>query len=288
MAKYMSAAASIVLINGLWMTALSWEHWVKLYADKSYQVVARSWPGMEGDIEQLRRNPSGIAKLGLVELVQHYEQIICQLDEPPIIIGHGFGGLVAQILLDRGWGAVGIAIASAPPAGVFRLPFSALRLLLPALGNSLTGQRIISLTPEQFHYAFTNTLNTTESKSVYKQYVVPAPTRILRQAALGNFSRNPATAVNFQNNTRAPLLFVAGGNDRLAPTSLVKANFELYRSSKAETHYQEIRQSTHYIVNEEDWRNVANYVLNWALRRINAGSDLQGTQIQNANWSIQL
>ena len=113
------------------MTALSWEHWVKLYADKGYQVVARSWPGMEGDIEQLRRNPSAIAKLGLADVVRHYEQIICQLDEPPIIIGHGFGGLVTQILLDRGWGAAGVAIESAPAKGAFRLPFSTLKVLLP-------------------------------------------------------------------------------------------------------------------------------------------------------------
>ena len=241
MAKYMSAAASIVLINGLWMTALTWEHWVKLYADEGYHVVARSWPGMEGDIEQLRRNPSGIAKLGLVELVQHYEQIICQLDEPPIIIGHGFGGLVTQILVDRGWGAAGVAIATAPPKGVFRLPFSTFKVLLSALGNPSNLPGTTSLTPKQFQHAFTNTLSEAESLAVYQRYIVPAPNRIVYQATFANFRRNGATAVNFQNNTRAPLLFVAGGNDHVAPPSLVKANFELYRSSKAETDYQEIR-----------------------------------------------
>ena len=123
---------------------------------------------------------------------------------------------------------------------------------------------------------------------MHQRYVVPAPNRIVYQAIFANFRRHAATAVNFQNNTRAPLLFVAGGNDRLAPRSLVKANLELYRSSKAETNYQEIPESTHFIVNQEDWRNVADYVFIWALRRINAGPDLQGTQIQNANWSIQL
>ena len=96
-----------VLINGLWMTALSWEYWVKHYSDKGYCVIAANWPGMEDGIEQLRRDPSSFASLGLSDVVDHYEQIIRELETPPIIIGYGFGGLVAQILLDRGWGAAG-------------------------------------------------------------------------------------------------------------------------------------------------------------------------------------
>src|SRR5438876_9970452 len=105
---------TIVLIPGLWMTALSWEHWVKHYSEKGYSVIPANWPGMDGDIEQLRRGPSSFAKLRLTELVAHYEQSIRELETPPIIVGHGVGGLVTQIVLERGWGAAGVAIASAP------------------------------------------------------------------------------------------------------------------------------------------------------------------------------
>src|SRR4029077_6585493 len=119
---------TIVLINGLWMTALSWEDWARHYADKGYRVIAANWPGMEGDIEQLRRDPSSFANLGLTEVVDHYEQIIGELETAPIIIGYGFGGVVAQILLDRGWGAAGAATASAPVRGIARLQLSMLKL----------------------------------------------------------------------------------------------------------------------------------------------------------------
>ncbi len=129
---------TIVLIPGLWMTALCCEHWVKHYSDKGYSVVARSWPGMEGGIEQLRRDPGSFASLGLKAVVDHYEQIIRELETPPIIIGYGFGGLVAQILLDRGWGAAGAAIASAPIKGIARLPLSVLKLAFSVLGKSLS------------------------------------------------------------------------------------------------------------------------------------------------------
>src|SRR5438128_10805800 len=128
---------TIVLIHGLWMTALCWEHWVKHYPDKGYCVVARSWPGMEGDIEQLRRDPSTFTSLGLPEVVDHYEQIIRELETAPIIIGYGLGGLVTQILLDRGWGAAGVAIASAPLKGIARLPLSMLKLAFRGVGRAL-------------------------------------------------------------------------------------------------------------------------------------------------------
>src|ERR1700745_349479 len=124
------------LVNDLWTTALSWENWVKHYSDKGYHVVARSWPGMEGDIEQLRRDPGSFASLGLKDVVDHYEQIIRELETPPIIIGYGFGGLVTQILLDHGWGAAGVAIASAPAKGIARLPVSGLKLAFSVLGQA--------------------------------------------------------------------------------------------------------------------------------------------------------
>src|SRR5690348_2748080 len=143
-----TAPDTIVLINGLWMTALCWEHWVPYYSDRGYRVIARSWPGMEGDIEELRRDPSGIAGLGLTEIVDHYESLIRDLDQPPIIMGHSFGGLITQILLDRGLGAAGVAIDSAPVKGILLLPFSTLRVGFPALRNPANVHKAAALTPE--------------------------------------------------------------------------------------------------------------------------------------------
>jgi pimeloyl-ACP methyl ester carboxylesterase len=278
---------TIVLINGLWMTALSWEHWVKHYSEKGYRVIAVNWPGMEGDIEQLRRDPSSFANLGLSEVVDHYEQIIRELETPPIIIGYGFGGLVTQILLDRGWGAAGVGIASAPVKGIARLPLSMLKLAFSALGNSFNRHETISLTPKQFHRAFTNSLTETESLHAFERYIVPAPKRVLLQTAFANFTRHTACTVNFRNDTRAPLLLVAGGKDRVVPRSLVKANFELYRESKAETDYKEFPDRTHFTIGLEGWEKEADFVLGWALYRSN-GSKLTAFSNRADTWSVQL
>jgi pimeloyl-ACP methyl ester carboxylesterase len=276
---------TIVLIPGLWLTALSWEHWVKHYSAKGYCVIAANWPGMEGDIQQLRHDPSSFANLGLTEVVDNYEQIIRELETPPIIIGYGFGGLIAQILLDRGWGAAGAAIASAPVRGIARLPLSMLKLAFSVLGNSFNSHETTSLTPKQFHRAFTNSLTETESLDAFKRYIVPAPNRVLLQTAFANFTRHTAITVNFRNDTRAPLLLVAGGQDRVAPTSTVKANFDLYRESKADTDYKEFPDQTHFSLLRET--KVADYVLGWALCRAN-GSKLTAFPNQTDAWSVQL
>lgn len=153
---------SIVLVNGLWMTALCWENWVKRYTAKGFRVIAKSWPGMDVDIDELRRDPSPIATLGVTEIVDYYEKIIRELDSPPIVIGHSFGGLMTQILVDRGLGAAGVAIAPAPVKGILFLPFSTLKVSFPALSNPANNHRAVPLTPEQFHYAFTNNLSEEE------------------------------------------------------------------------------------------------------------------------------
>src|SRR4029077_5461827 len=261
---------TVLLIPGLWLTALSWEHWIKHYSDKGYRVIAANWPGMAGDIEPLRRNPSNFATLGLTDVIDHYEQIIRELETPPVIIGYGFGGLVTQILLDRGWGAAGVAIASAPANGIARLPLSMLKLAFSVFSKSLSN-KAASLTPEQFHRAFTNSLTRTESLDAFKRYVVPAPNRILLQTAFANFAPHAGITVNFRNDTRAALLLIAGGKDRVVSNSMVKANFDLYRESKAETDYKGYPGQTHFSLLRE--AKVADYALGWALCRAN-GSKL--------------
>jgi len=266
---------TIVLINGLWMTSLSCERWAKHYSNKGYFVIARSWPGMEGDVEQLRRDPSRFATLGVTEIVDHYEQFIRGLETPPVIIGHGVGGLVTQILLDRGWGAAGVAIASAPPKGVLRSVFRNLRFALK--GSSLT--------PQQFHRDFANTVAEAPSIAAFERYVVPAPNRILRQVAFANFSAGAPTTVRFHNDSRAPLLLLAGGEDRIVPSSVVKANFDLFRESKAETDYKEFPDQANFTFFHQT--NIADYVLGWALYRVN-GSKLAAFPNQTDAWSVQL
>jgi len=270
MAANGSKPDTIVLINGLWMTALSWEHWAERYQQKGFKVVARSWPGMEGDIEELRRNPAKeIGNLGVTEIADHYEAIVREQPSPPIIMGHSFGGLFTQILVDRGLGAAGVAIDSAPAKGVLGLPFSTLKVSLPFTINPFNLNKVGALSEGQFHYAFGNLLGEEESKKAYERYAVPGPDHVLFQASVANFNPRSATAVNFHNDDRPPLLLIAGGKDHIVPASTTKANFNLYKKSKAITDYKEFPERSHFTLGQAGWEEVADYALNWALEHAN-------------------
>ena len=255
---------TIVLIHGLWMTALSWEHWVERYEAAGHRVIARSWPGMEGDIEALRTDDFAIDHLGIEEIVDHYDAIIRALDEPPIIMGHSFGGAFTQVLLDRGLGAAGVAIDAAAVKGILALPFSQLRSGFPVLKNPANYGRAVMLSPEEFKYAFANTLSDEASLAAYERYCVPGPGRVLFQGALANFNPHAATKVDFHNDDRAPLLLIAGGADHTVPAIVDRQTAQHYAKSKAITAYKEFPGRSHWTIAEPGWEKVAGYALAWA------------------------
>jgi alpha-beta hydrolase superfamily lysophospholipase len=258
---------TVVLIHGLWMTARSWEHWVERYEARGLNVIARSWPGMEGDIDALRADTSAIDDLGIEEILAHYTSIVEALDEPPIIMGHSFGGAFTQILLDRGLGAAGVAIDSAPVKGLLALPASTLKSGLPVLKNPANRHRAVALTAEEFHYSFTNTLAEEESGPIYDRYAVPGPGRVLFQGALANFNPHAATAVDFKNDDRAPLLLIAGGEDHTVPAAITRSTLKRYKHSTATTEIIELADRGHSLVIDSGWREVADTCIAWLARQ---------------------
>lgn len=260
-----SSADTIVLIHGLWMTPRSWEQWVDHYSRAGFRVIAPAWPGMDGEVEQLRRDPSPIARLNVTRIVDHYDRIIRDLDRPPIIMGHSFGGAFTQVLADRGLGAAAVAIDSAAVKGVFRLPLPALRSAWPILRSLGNRRRAVPLGPEQFHYAFANTLSREESNRIYGRYHVPAAGAVLWEGALANVNPRSALRVNFANSDRAPLLFIAGGADHVSPPVLSKSNAGRYRRSRAITGYHEFPGRAHFTLGQPGWQEVADYALEWAV-----------------------
>ena len=154
----MSSPDTIVLVHGFWVTPRSWEHWVAHYEAKGYTVLAPAYPGFEVEVEALNADPSPIEALTVPAIIEHLESVVGELDTPPILIGHSAGGVFTQILLDHGFGAAGVAINSAPTEGVKVVPLSQIKATFPVLKNPANRHRAVGFTLEQWHYAFTNTL----------------------------------------------------------------------------------------------------------------------------------
>ncbi|HUJ19220.1 MAG TPA: alpha/beta hydrolase [Nitrospirota bacterium] len=262
---------TIVLIHGLWMTPRSWDPFRGYYEGRGYRVLTPAWPQMKGEVEEVRRDPSALAGLGLLEIADHYEKFVRSLDEPPIVMGHSMGGLVVQILLDRGLGAAGVSIDGAAPKGIYRLPLSVIKAASPVLSNPFNYRRNVALTFDQFRYAFAHVMTEKDARAAYDNNAIPGPGRTIFQVAFGNLNPRAANKVNHGNSERVPLLLINGAEDHLIPPILNRINYKLYKRSTAVTDYKEFPNRSHLIVAQDGWQEVAEYALSWV--EANIGGD---------------
>jgi non-heme chloroperoxidase len=257
------AGTPVVFVHGLWLHADSWGAWVDLFREAGYAPAAPGWPGDASTIEDTRSHPKSVAGHGIDDVVEHYAGMIGALDAKPIVVGHSFGGLIAQRLLGQDLAAAGVAIDPAPIKGVLSLPLSALRVASVALRNPANKKRAVALTAEQFRYGFGNALTDTESNELYERWTIPSPGKPLFEAAAANLSPRSPAKVATDNATRGPLLLTAGGKDHTVPASISKSTLKLYRKSPAVTDYKEFPDRGHSLTIDAGWREVADAVLAW-------------------------
>jgi pimeloyl-ACP methyl ester carboxylesterase len=257
----------VVFIHGLWVHASSWGPWQELFQQAGYAPTAPGWPGDSDTVADARREPEKVAGKGIDDVVNHYAQIIGGLAARPIVIGHSFGGLIAQRLLGQDLASAAVAIDAAPIKGVLNLPVSALRVASIALRSPANRNLAISLTPEQFRYGFGNALSEQESAELYERWTVPSPGKPLFEAGLANFSPRSPAKVNTHNKTRGPLLLTAGGKDHTVPPAITTSTRKLYHRSPAITDFIEFPDRGHSLTIDHGWSEVAQAALDWLKQR---------------------
>jgi pimeloyl-ACP methyl ester carboxylesterase len=253
----------LVLVHGAWLTSRSWENYVDYFAARGFAVTAPEWPRKHGDVEEIRESADEVAGLGVEEIVDHYAAIIGELEEPPVIIGHSYGGLFTELLLDRGLGRAGVAMSPAPPKGILRLPLATLKSASPALAHPSTRHGIVPLTLEEFTFSFVNTVEADEAAAAYDRYYVPETGQIFYEAGFANFHLHPPTEVHFKSGDRAPLLIVGADKDQTVPASLSKAQYERYAKSPVQTDYLEFEGRPHLHMALPGWDEIAGAVAGW-------------------------
>ncbi len=253
----------IVFIHGLWLHATSWGAWEECFGRAGYQTAAPGWPGDEATVELTRANPDGVANQGIDDVVEHYARFFETLPTSPILIGHSFGGMIAEKLLGQGRAAAAVAIDAAQIKGVLPLPLSSLRATLPVFKNPANKHRSVMLTAEQFRYSFANAVSEDESNALYDRWVIPAPGRPLFEAAAANFSLHSPAKVDTRNDDRGPLLLVMGGQDHTVPEAITKSTLKRYRHSDATTDLIEFEDRGHSLTIDAGWQEVAGASLTW-------------------------
>ena len=257
----------VVFIHGLWLHATSWAPWAELFSEAGYDPIAPGWPGDPDTVEAARANPDAIADHGIDDVTRHYQAIIDTLPARPILIGHSFGGMIAEKLLGLDYGAAAIGIDAAQIKGVLPLPLSALHSTLPVFKNPANKHKAVSLTAEQFRFSFGNAVSPEESDALFERWTIPAPGKPLFEAAAANFSLHSPAKVNTANEGRGPLLLVMGGRDHTVPEVITKATVKQYRHSSAVTDLEEFADRGHSLTIDSGWREVADVCLAWLAKQ---------------------
>ena len=255
-----------VFIHGLWLLPSSWDRWAELFEEAGYAAVTPSWPDDPDTVEEARANPEVLAKKTLGQVADHTAEVIGALDKKPAVLGHSTGGLLAQILADRGLSAVTVAIDPGPFRGVLPLPVAALRSAAPVLTNPLNRGRAVTLTPDQFKYGWANALSEDETKQLYETYHVAAPGVALMQMANANLNPWTEAKLDPKNPDRGPLLIMDGEKDHTVPWAIANASYKRQRHNPGVTEIVKVPNRGHSLTIDSGWREVAEQALAFVQR----------------------
>ena len=252
-----SGRQPVVFIHGLWLLHSSWDAWRDLFAENGYASVAVDWPDDPASYADAHAHPEVFAKKSVGQVADHVAEVIQGLTRKPIVIGHSFGGLLAQIIAGRGLALVSVAIDPAPSRGVLPLPFSALKASFPVLGNPANYGKAVTLTFEEFRYGFANAVSEDEAHQLYETFHVPAPGRPLFQAATANLDFTTEAKADKRNPDRGAMLIISGGKDNIVPWKLANAAYKRQRKNPNPTEIKEIPGVGHSLVIDSGWESVA-------------------------------
>lgn len=252
-----SGAQPLVFIHGLWLLPSSWAKWESYFDERGFSTLAPDWPDDPESVEGARAHPETFAGKSVGMITDHFAEVVAGLDRAPILIGHSFGGLIAQKLAGRGLARATVAIDPAPFRGVLPLPLSALKAAFPVLRNPANRKRQVMLTEAQFRFAFANAVSAEESARLYADYAVPGSGIPLFQAATANLNPGTEARVDTRNPDRGPLLVISGERDNTVPWAIANASYKRQRRNPGSTRITEIPGRGHSLVIDSGWSGVA-------------------------------
>ena len=261
----MTVPVPVVFVHGLWLHSASWTPWLELFAARGYEPLAPGWPGDRATAEETRAHPDAVAGHGIGDVTDHYSAIISALPSPPVVIGHSFGGLIAQRLHGMGFSRACVALSPAQFKGNLALPPAQLRTAWPVLSRPGLRKRTWSHTAESFHRGFANAVPREESDRLFQRYAIPSPARPLFQAALATLTPRSEAAVDTKVE-RGPLLLVAAGRDRTVPEASVQAAYRIQRRNPGVTELRSFPDRGHSMGADSGWREVAETALDFLAR----------------------
>jgi pimeloyl-ACP methyl ester carboxylesterase len=246
---------TIMFMHGMFLNPKSWEKWQDFFGRRGFETIAPAWPLHEGDPRELRHNvPPGLGELSLDAVISRMVEAAAP-HKDVILVGHSVGGLLVQILVNRGIARLGVPICSIAPNGMLSFDWGFFRNSA-VITNPLKGDQPFPMDADGFHKNFGNTMPRSESDAAYEQYAMHESRNVLRDC-MGDAGKVDV------DRPHVPLLFVSADKDAIVPTELCAKNAKAYTHEKSRADYMEFKERGHYICGQSGWEEVATYIANW-------------------------
>ncbi|MFH1049807.1 MAG: alpha/beta fold hydrolase [bacterium] len=248
---------TIFMIHGMWGGGWIWENLKDYFSDKGYNCINPSLPYHEA--KSSGEPPASLGKIGLYNYLEFLKNEIAKLDNVPIVFGHSMGGLLAQILTSQGYAKSTVLFNPVPPGGISSFSFQALRCMkLVFLKSLFLKPHLITFTGMK--YSAFNMIEEKKHLELYNKLVYDSG-RAFLELAIPEISKKKIAFVD-EKNVKSPILVIGSKHDRTMPVSIARKIAKKYPTAG----YKEFPDNAHWIIIEDNWKDVAEFVEKWILK----------------------
>lgn len=247
---------TIFMIHGMWGTSEDWENYRRFFEARRYRCVATTLPYHDMDPRSTPDPRLGTASV--LDYAAAVEREIRQLGAKPIVMGHSMGGLLAQMMGERGLAERVVALTPASPAGILCITPSVTRSFWSIMTKWAFWRKPTRQTFAEAVYSMMHLMPESERKAAYDKLVYESG-RATFEIGYWFLDARRATRVD-GSKVACPMLVVGASQDRITPASVVR---QVAKKYKAVATYKEFSNHAHSVLNEPRWEEVAEYVAGW-------------------------
>ena len=217
---------NIVLIHGTWCDGTVWGEFVDELEKLGLKVYTPTLRYHELPYKEVKEK---VARVSLDEFTDDIVELIETLDEPPIVLGHSLGGLLAQKVAMRTKVKGLVLMGTAPAAGIFAFYPS---MVICFYKHFLRWGFWKKSMPPYKHAFYDYCMNNQDEADKEREFskLVPESGFTYFQMALPFLDKQKGAYIDFEKVSE-PVLVITGSEDKMVHPNIARATAKRYENA---------------------------------------------------------